>query len=115
MLNIKPGQTVYFEDWGNRYTQKSNRELEPVVIETVGKKYFTVRDKYRMRFHLDSGVHDGGEYSARAQIYLNKQEVLDRNEKRDLLEYIPRHLSDLSLEELRTIKQLITNKTNQTT
>jgi len=101
------GRSVWYIPTYNRVT--------PVLIETkvasVAKKYFKLDEGHLGRFFIDSLKHDGGDYSPRYKIYLNKEDY-DIEVERDKLFSEIRHLfsyknESLNITQLRQIHSII--------
>jgi len=105
---MKIGDKIYLRPMGNAARRDTDR-IEETTIKSIGRKYFTAEDRYG-RFHLDSFIQDCGQYSANYKAYLNKQDLLDENEKRKLTDTISgyfRFAPKLSLDQLRKINEII--------
>ena len=66
------GQTVWYKELQRRSGDK--HELVETKISKIGKKYFETETKWLGRFYIDTMKHDAGQYSARYQVYLNKEQ-----------------------------------------
>ena len=66
------GQTVWYKELQRRGGDK--HELVETKIAKIGKKYFETETKWVGRFYIDTMKHDAGQYSARYQVYLNKEQ-----------------------------------------
>lgn len=106
-MKLKPGQKIFLEPTCNaeRYT----KDIIETEIETVGSKYFTVKEKNlymtgsKCRFHIDSLKHDAGEYCSNWNAYLSLKEIEDKKEWPILLNKIEIFLRQQSADYLRKI------------
>lgn len=54
--------------------------LKEAIISKIGRKYFEVTPSYMGRFHINSLIHDRGNYSPRFKLYLSKEDYEDEIE-----------------------------------
>lgn len=79
---MKPqiGQTLYRLPIGNRARRGVEPELTPVVVKSVGRKYFRVHpqdDKWNgTKHHIDSGL-EVSDYTVGKTLYQTEQEYQD--------------------------------------
>jgi len=83
---MKPtlGQTLYRLPIGNRARRGVEPELTPVVVSSVGRKYFSVKEpdsiyELKTKHHIDTGL-EVSNFSAGYKIYSSDQEYLDERE-----------------------------------
>jgi hypothetical protein len=92
-------------------------ELEEVVVEKVGKKYFTVRRTGerswgRTTHHLDNW-REKSDYSPDYVLYASRQEYDDEHESGEICQFIYRSFEyrmnrlDVSIDDLRRIKAIL--------
>jgi len=101
------GRSVWYIPTYNKVT--------PVLIETkiasVAKKYFKLEEAYMGRFFIDTLKHDGGDYSPRYKIYLNKEDYDIEVERNKLFSEIRHRFScsneSLKITQLRQIHSII--------
>lgn len=72
-MNVSVGQTIYLEPQGN--AARRSKEIREAKVESVGRKYFTANG---MKFYLDNGRHNAGQYSADYQAYESLQAIEDK-------------------------------------
>ncbi|WP_252500843.1 beta barrel domain-containing protein [Bacillus subtilis] len=113
---IKVGSTVYLKPINNaaRYGRKDI--LEKVVLKK-GRKYFYVGNtgetetKRMFKFSLED-MKEVTEYSPDWELYLSKQEIIDKEEKKKLMSDIRSvfdrwSTADLTLDQLRRVHEII--------
>ena len=108
--NLKVGQDVYLEPTGN--ATRYQKGVIKTKIKTIGKKYFTVEEKYLpmtrdARFEIESMRHDEGEYCSNYNAYLSMKEIEDKEKRPELLKSIQERFSKFSVDELREIEDYI--------
>lgn len=104
---IQKGQTVYL------VTENRGKfsDPTPVVVTSVGKKYFYVDNG--PRFFLDTLGIDAGGYSSQDRCYLSEQEYYDVVERKMLSDQIRKSIGaygdiNLPLDILRKVHELLT-------
>lgn len=105
---LKAGQTIYLKPIGNA-GRRDNKIIETKIAK-VGKKYFECEDSWYGRFYIDTLTQDSGEYTPNYQGYINRQEILDEIETRDLFNKVKQNFqftNELTLEQLRQIDKII--------
>ncbi len=113
---IKVGSTVYLKPINNaaRYGRKDI--LEKVVLKK-GRKYFYVGNtgetetRRMFKFSLED-MREVTEYSPDWELYLSKQEIIDKEEKKKLMFDIRSvfdrwSTADLTLDQLRRVHEII--------
>ncbi len=113
---IKVGSTVYLKPINNaaRYGRKDI--LEKVVLKK-GRKYFYVGNtgetetRRMFKFSLED-MREVTEYSPDWELYLSKQEIIDKEEKKKLMSDIRSvfdrwSTADLTLDQLRRVHEII--------
>jgi hypothetical protein len=109
MLDIIVGQTVYVKAIHNAARYKKQEELiEEAIVETVGRKWFTLKGYYQDRFSLENGYHDGGVYASQFIVYEDRQTILDEIEIQEKCQYIGSRFAcysnpGMSIEQIRRI------------
>ena len=115
---MKPtlGQTLYRLPIGNRARRGVEHELTPVVVCSVGRKYFSVKEpdsRYpnETKHHIDTGF-EVSDYSSTYQIYYSEQEYLDEceskrlnNALREAFQYYGK--SNFTLDQLRAVSAIL--------
>lgn len=104
---MKVGQKVWMRGIGN------NRNLGVVEGEVtkVGRKYFDVAEirkdgwKFSTQFHIDS-LMNVTQYSSCWQVYFNQQDILDEDEKSQLLKDIREAFNYYNTDKAFTLSQL---------
>jgi hypothetical protein len=81
---MKIGDKVYIV--GIHRRSGSNEPVE-ATVKKVGRKYFET-DGYFGRFHIDTMLHDAGDYSPAYQAYNSLQEIQDEKHRNKLLSTI---------------------------
>lgn len=103
--DFKIGQTVYLRPVGNalRGTDGAIREG---IVETVGKKYLTLKEYHRMKFgYYDSDkIRDVSNYSANFILYTSLQEIEDEKLNAELSRKVQNYR--FTFEELKKIDEL---------
>lgn len=107
---IKEGMTIWLESLHTRQGEK--KELIKTTVGKVGKKYFETKDHWYGRFHLDTLMHDGKEYSSVYKVYTDEQDYHDKEERIKIIDDVRETFSHftsvgLSLEKLRQISEII--------
>lgn len=103
---LKVGQTVYLEPLAN--AARKNNEIQEAIVQSVGKKYFTANG---MKFNLDDGIHNAGNYVSEYKAYESVQEI----EEKRLADYLHKKIKDSfgafkathTLSELKQIAEII--------
>lgn len=122
-MNLTVGQHVWVKRIGNEarhLDHKKDATIEDYISEaqvtSVARKYFTLKSESlylgRSRFCIDDGLEDGKGYSSGYRVYLNKQEILDEEESKNLhLEIREKYFGlgrgPIALEKLRAIKDIL--------
>lgn len=99
---MKAGDTIYLKPIGNQ--ARRSKEIRTVEIDTIGRKYFTVKPGFYGKFEVEN-LQQHSIYSSDWQAYLSEQDILDEkelSEKRKLIKEYP-----FSLEQCRAILELI--------
>lgn len=115
IMKIKIGTILYSE-----YTKRDKtKEISKHTVTKIGKKYFYIDDEHSPR-HCNYSIENlkykskhSSQYNN--QLYFNEQEILDKNEKSEIISFLRNFFSynynvKLSLESLCKIKQIITNE-----
>jgi hypothetical protein len=109
MSKLKVGQTIYLTD---RFNRSGIDRLLPVQVESVGRKYFTVKELPQTRFFIESITHDARNYSPRYTVYMSEQEYHDRIKLSGIsgrvCEFF-RHSPTLSLPQWEAVENIINN------
>lgn len=103
--NLYVGQIVFIKT-------KENDFLKEVKISYIGNKWFTLTDSWYGRFNKENLLHDGGFYSPKYRIYLDKKEYEEECEFNDLYSKINNTFGvynsiKLPLDKLRKIWNII--------
>jgi len=113
-MNIKVGQPVYVKSIGNAARHKKGEALiSEAVVETVGRKWFTLEKYWGERFSLENGYNDGKGYSCNFIVYESRQQILDEQEVVDKCREISKgfeyghNMQKLSLEDIRVIHKIL--------
>jgi hypothetical protein len=110
--NISVGQVLYI--------QEKRRNAPPEIIEVtvtkIGRKYFYI-NRYRTEYPISKETlqYEDKNYSqSNFQLYLDKQEILDTNERQKLLDVLQKHFSwsnngtkENTLEQLRKVAEIL--------
>jgi hypothetical protein len=109
MNKLKVGQKLYYWKGG---------QIEEVQVMTIGRKYFTILELI-CKFTIDSLHYKSPLYSSdNIQLYLTKQEILDKKEfeklEKEIKEFFRVHFlyNYIALPQLQEIKKIIENKNN---
>lgn len=107
---VSSGQIVFVKNIKGHH--RIGEELKEVEVSSVGRKWFTLKDKWYGRFDKETLLHDGKEYSPSYRIYLDKKCYEDEVELNDLSSKIRNAISqygniNLPLEKLRQIWSII--------
>lgn len=100
---IQPGTVLY------RRNGAKEQRFEEVVVNTVGRTYFTLVGQSRGRYRLSDLCFDSAYSNAREQLYRTGEEILDLIERTQLEEtirkiaYYENGYQKLSLEQLRIV------------
>lgn len=110
------GQTLYSLNVGNAARHRK-QELTPVVVESIGRKYFTVfradRSHLKTQYHL-SDWREKTEYCIDSKLYTSEQEWKDEVEMSAICHKLWRNFEyghnprNLSLDDLRQINSILT-------
>lgn len=116
MAKLTAGQTIYLKPVGNRARGMDDdniiNSVKIATVDKVGRKYFTIKEYTRLKFHLDK-MHDGFDYSPTFHAYISKQDIVDELECKHLYDSIKDvfiyyfNSRNLSLDQLRRIRQII--------
>lgn len=108
---ITVGQILYRWQYG---------KIQEYEVERVGRKYFYCKNEERYPIEKETLEYKNKEYSnANFQLYLTKQEILDFQERMDLIDKIQIYFrrwdwyNNLPLEHLRHIKTVIGEPKNE--
>lgn len=119
MSKLEVGQRVFLEPGIN--VARYNKSIREGEILKVGRKYFEVGLVYKdgtvmksrpYKYHIED-LTQKTDYCADYNLYLNKQDILDKKEKSRLYMQIEKYFSrwssnkDLSLDKLRKIKDIL--------
>jgi len=112
VLNVKAGQVVFVKRIGNAARHRLERDLvEPAVVESVGRKWFTIEKYYKERFSLETGLNDAKGYSSNYLVYVSEQTIFDEQEILTKCQYITRVFeysrADLPLEKVREVYNIV--------
>lgn len=109
---VQVGQKVWvkFATWSNR----TPREPQETTVETVGNKYFTLVDRYREKYDVNT-LRQVADTNYLNQVYLSLQTILDEEEHSRLSEEVRKVFSGygkvkLTLTQLRNIKAILDEK-----
>lgn len=115
---MKIGDKVYLKPINNR-ARYGNEAIEEYIIKKIGRKYFEVWDGIyefsSTKFHLENDHRQVTDYSPDWELYFSKQEILDKNECDQITKEIRDKFTgwgkvNLTLEQLRSVKQIIDGK-----
>lgn len=102
--DFKVGQTVYLRPVGNAL-RNTDGAIKEETIETVGKKYLTLKNYYRMKFgYYGDRIRDISEYSANYILYTSLQEIEDEKLNAELSRKVQNYR--FTFEELKKINEL---------
>lgn len=119
LKSLKLGDTVWIQLTGNAVRGKKNRNelIEAWKITKVGRKYITAKPTVgrEIQFIKNNtqykGLIEKTKYSIDYVLYKDKQDILDKLEKGDIIRSLRKVFYDdfkgLSLDKLRRIKQVI--------
>ena len=98
------GQTLYRET----YNRDAPGEIKEFVVSKIGKKYFyLIGWENRYPINKESLRYEDKNYTQRSfQLYRNKQEILDRRERADLLNRLKKHFDWSGNSNKNTLEQL---------
>lgn len=107
------GETLYSLNVGNA-ARDSEQVLTPVIVKSIGRKYFTVIGKYgwEIKYYLDTWA-EVTEYLADTYLYETEKEWEDEKEATELHHKIKYHFvykKRLSLDQLRAINKIMEGK-----
>src|SRR3990167_6632004 len=107
---IITGQKIWYKAISARHGD--DLSLKESTVDTVGKKWFTLADKWLGRFSIETLLQDNGPYSSSHRVYLNKETVELETEIKNLTTEIRNYFAGywelkLSIEELKEIKKII--------
>ena len=106
-MNVTVGQTVYLEPRGN--AARRSKEIQQAVVSKVGRKYFTVEDG--RQFHLDSGVHNAGQFTGEWKAYESLEEIENKRLANSLHDKIKKefsaHQAKHSLSDLKAVAEIL--------
>lgn len=102
---MKIGETIYLKPIGNAARRSS--QIREAIIETVGRKYFTVKPDIYGKFDI-STMKQVSFYDPEWQGYLHKQDILDEKELADKRKLIKEY--SFNLDQCREILKLIESK-----
>ena len=116
-MKTKPtvGQTLYRLLMNNRARRGIKPELTPVLVTSVGRKYFTAKSKdgyqFETKFHLSNGF-EASDYSPGYRVYESEQEYLDDVELERLANNLREAFSGygktkFTLEQLRAVAAIL--------
>jgi ribosomal protein S24E len=105
---IKAGMTLYY---------RGSTEAIPVTVAEVKRKYFTIKEKPRDRFFVETLKKDYGQYSQSGlQLYFDKDTVNNEIESDNIYRRLTAvfkawnyNQAKLSLKQLREIESIINN------
>ena len=107
---IQVGQTI----WLRRASTHGTREPIEAVVETVGKKYFTLVDRPREKYDLET-LKQVVDSNYKNVVYLSLQTILDEDEFAKLSDEVRKPFQyygnpKLTLDQLRRIKAILDEK-----
>lgn len=111
MNKIEVGTKLYLKPVNNM-ARYGKVEIKEVEVTKVGRKYFEVDGFSRTKFAIE-GLKQFTKYSPDWEVYFSKQDILDETEHENLTGEIksvfkPYGKIDLTLDQLRRIKEIIT-------
>ena len=96
------GQVLYREI----HNRNSRVEIKEYTVSKIGKKYFYLNENDRYRINKESLRYEDKDYSQCSfQLYTDKQDILDRLERSDLVDKIRKSFDWLSKQNF-TLTQL---------
>ena len=108
---MKNKLTVGQKLWLYSHTHNPRKEVKEVTVETVGKKYFYLKERPYHRFIIENlcYVNDGGMIEARC--YLLERDFLDEEKKTNLRLLLKDYFSygrdkDLTIDQLERIRAI---------
>lgn len=111
------GETLYSLNVGNKAGRGREQKLTPMIVHSVGRKYFTLKQgdwNIFVEFHIDAW-RQKTEYCEDHKLYETEQEWLDEEESKKyckvIYESFPYGMNsrNLSLRNLREICDIIEN------
>jgi len=113
MNKPKVGQTLYILNVGNA-ARNCEQKLTPVIVSSVGNKYFYTGEGYRKQAYLiEDWKEKTDRYGARSFLYESEQAYMDDLESVQICKSIGeafeygRNVNGLPLYQLRTIQSII--------
>lgn len=113
---IKTGQPIFLKPCGNMARGSSGNKLIKATVDKIGNKFFTIKGASNIRdgekVHIDSLMHNNGQFSAQFKVYLSEQELSDELELEQSIQYIRSVVGSfgstrLTLKQCRAIKEII--------
>lgn len=114
--DFKVGQKVYIEPIRNA-RRRSTKIIETEVTK-VGTKYVEVLDPRQVKFNISDGKQKKDIYASTSDyiLHLSREEIELKRERSDLRIYLARYQwyqSTLSLDQLKRIKAIIEEESNE--
>ena len=120
-MKLQVGQKVFIR---SGYRGYMGNDVKEGIVETIGKKYFTIKDRPTRKYLIENG-HVQAEFSVSEKVYESKEELMSEIETENIIDYLCKNANrysykNLSIESLRKIKEIIeptvppTNETNKT-
>jgi hypothetical protein len=114
------GETLYSLNVGNAARRGVERKLTPMIVHSVGKKYFTLKHKdwnIFVEFHI-STWRQKTKFCEDHRLYETEQQWLDEKETSELCQKIADtfeyggNKQNISLQDLRIINKILTKHEN---
>lgn len=108
-MKLKVGDKIWYVEQNRKGVQPDPKET---TITKVGNKYFEIDCCFKTKFEISTKIIVS-EYNNYSRCYLNIQEYYDEQERSQIISYIQKSfqwnsgVSHISLEQLRQIKQII--------
>ena len=108
---MKNKLTVGQKLWLYYYIYNPKKQAKEVTVATVGKKYFTLKEKPYDRFIIEDLSLVNDRAVIEAQCYLSQQDFLDEEKKTNLRLLLKDYFGygrdkDLTIDQLRRIKAI---------
>lgn len=106
---MKIGQEVFIKRIGNaaRHIKNPNDLISKEIVESVGKKYFKLKNYRREKFSIKD-MRDVSDYSSNYLVYESEQQIKDEMETNKIRKFIESYpFGKLSLERLKEIEQML--------
>ena len=97
--------------WLYSYTYNPRKEVKEVTVATVGKKYFTLKEKPTDKFTIEDFCLVSVQGLINARCYLSEREFLDEEKKTNLRLILKEYFSygkdkDLTIDQLERIRAI---------